>query len=63
MITEYKIEYNFDPETRFVTGVVPALNYLSSFGANFAEAEKNITEAIEAYLESLIKENAIKTLR
>jgi predicted RNase H-like HicB family nuclease len=59
MVTEYKIEYNFDPETRFIAAVVPALNYISSFGATFAEAEKHITEAIEAYLEALIKENAI----
>jgi predicted RNase H-like HicB family nuclease len=56
MVTEYKIEYDFDPETRSVTAVVPSLNYLSSFGGNFLEAETNIKEAIEVYLEALIRE-------
>lgn len=58
-LTEYKIEYDFDQETRAVTAVVPSLNYLSSFGATFTEAEKNITEAIAAYLEALTKEQRI----
>lgn len=57
--TEYKIKYDFDTETRAVTAVVPSLNYLSSFGATFAEAEKNITEAITAYLEALAKKQSI----
>jgi predicted RNase H-like HicB family nuclease len=57
MFTQYKIQYDFDPETRSVTAVVPALNYLSSFGDNFQKAEQNIKEAIQAYLEALIKEH------
>ncbi|MBI4359681.1 MAG: type II toxin-antitoxin system HicB family antitoxin [Candidatus Jacksonbacteria bacterium] len=59
LTTEYKIEYDFDQETGAVTAVVPALNYLSSFGATFAETEKNITEAIGAYLEALTKEESV----
>jgi predicted RNase H-like HicB family nuclease len=53
---EYRVIYEFDKETGQVIATVPSLNYVSSFGADFAEAERNIQEAVEAYLEALVKE-------
>ena len=50
---EVSIEYGFDVETNSVIATVPDLNYISSFGKDFAEAEKNVTEAVLAYLEAL----------
>ncbi|MDJ0601517.1 MAG: type II toxin-antitoxin system HicB family antitoxin [Crocosphaera sp.] len=50
---EFSIEYSFDSETNSVIATVPDLNYISSFGKDFAEAEKNVTEAVLAYLEAL----------
>lgn len=50
---EFPIEYSFDVETNSVIATVPELNYISSFGKDFAEAEKNVTEAVLAYLEAL----------
>ena len=50
---EFPVEYSFDFETKSVTATVPELNYISSFGKDFAEAEKNIIEAVSAYLEVL----------
>ena len=38
---EYKIEYDFDVETKQVMAVIPELNHVSSFGRTFAEAEAN----------------------
>ena len=54
---EYKIEYDFDTETKQVVAVIPELNHISSFGRTFAEAEANTKEAALCYLESLSKEN------
>jgi len=54
----YKIKYQFDKKTGQVTAEVPSLNYLSSFGKNFKQAEANIKEAIQIYLEALAKEHA-----
>ncbi len=56
MSYQYKIFYQFDPETRNVIATIPGLNYISSFGENFKEAEANIREAALAYLESFAKE-------
>ncbi|MFH1677347.1 MAG: type II toxin-antitoxin system HicB family antitoxin [Patescibacteria group bacterium] len=53
---EYKIEYKFDSETKNVMAVIPELNNVSSFGKTFAEAEANIKEASECYLEALVKD-------
>jgi predicted RNase H-like HicB family nuclease len=50
---DFPIEYSFDSETNSVIATVPDLNYISSFGKNFTEAEQNVTEAILAYLEAL----------
>ncbi|MBU0619687.1 type II toxin-antitoxin system HicB family antitoxin [Patescibacteria group bacterium] len=36
--------------------VIPELNNVSSFGKTFAEAEANIKEASECYLEALVKD-------
>jgi len=55
-VIEYRVIYEFDKETGQVTATVPDLNYVSSFVADFAEAERNIQEAVEAYLEALVKE-------
>jgi len=52
-MTEYRVVYEFDRDTGQVTATVPELNYVASFGADFAEAEQNITEAVAAYLEAL----------
>ncbi|HWG84886.1 MAG TPA: type II toxin-antitoxin system HicB family antitoxin [Deinococcales bacterium] len=49
----YRVEYAFDPETGSVTATVPELNHVSSFGTDFAEAERNVTEAALLYLETL----------
>jgi predicted RNase H-like HicB family nuclease len=53
-MTEYRVIYEFDQETGQVMATVPELNYVSSFGADFAEAERNIMEAVAAYLETLL---------
>jgi predicted RNase H-like HicB family nuclease len=50
---EFPVEYSFDIETKSVIATVPELNYISSFGKDFAEAEKNIIEAVLGYLEVL----------
>jgi predicted RNase H-like HicB family nuclease len=50
---ELAVEYNFDFETGTVMAIVPELNYISSFGKDFTEAETNIIEAVLAYLEVL----------
>jgi predicted RNase H-like HicB family nuclease len=50
---EFTVEYSFDVETNSVVATVPELNYISSFGKDFAEAEKNVIEAVLAYLEAL----------
>ena len=50
-MTEYRVIYQFDRETGQVMAAVPELNYVSSFGADFAEAEQNIMEAVAAYIE------------
>jgi predicted RNase H-like HicB family nuclease len=54
---EFKVEYSFDKETGMVTATVPELNYVSSFGETFEEAELNISEAVLAYLEALQRDN------
>ena len=48
---EYKIEYEVDKESGCVTATIPELNFVSSFGDTFAEAEANIKEAALGYLE------------
>lgn len=55
-MTEYRVIYEFDQETGQVMATVPELDYVSSFGADFAEAEQNIMEAVAAYLETLLAE-------
>lgn len=54
---EFPVEYSFDAETKSVIATVPELNYISSFGKNFSEAEKNIIEAVLGYLEVLKMDN------
>jgi len=54
---EYKIEYEFEPETKQITATIPELNHVSSFGDTFAEAEANVKEAALCYLEALVKDN------
>ncbi|MFH1643955.1 MAG: type II toxin-antitoxin system HicB family antitoxin [bacterium] len=56
---EYKIEYEFDKETRQVIATIPELNHTSSFGKTFAEAEANAKDAALCYLEALSKEKKI----
>jgi predicted RNase H-like HicB family nuclease len=58
-MTEYRVIYQFDQETGQVMATVPELNYVSSFGADFAEAEQNIMEAVAAYLEALLTEGQL----
>ena len=58
-MTEYRVTYEFDRETSQVIATVPELNYISSFGADFAEAEQNIMEAVAAYLEALLSEGQL----
>ncbi len=53
---EFAVEYSFDAETGSVVAIVPHLNYVSSFGRDFAEAEHNVIEAVLAYLEALKKD-------
>jgi predicted RNase H-like HicB family nuclease len=55
-MTEYRVIYEFDQETGQVMATVPELNYVSSFGADFADAEQNIMEAVAAYLETLARQ-------
>ncbi|MEA5508924.1 type II toxin-antitoxin system HicB family antitoxin [Crocosphaera sp. UHCC 0190] len=50
---EFPVEYSFDVETNSVIATVPDLNYISSFGKDFTEAEQNVIEAVLAYLEAL----------
>lgn len=50
---EFPIEYSFDAESNVVIATVPELNWVSSFGKDFAEAESNVMEAVLAYLEAL----------
>jgi predicted RNase H-like HicB family nuclease len=54
---EFPVEYSFDGESNLVIATIPQLNYISSFGKDFIEAETNITEAVLAYLEALEKDN------
>ena len=58
-MTEYRVIYEFDQETGQVMATVPELNYVSSYGADFAEAELNIMEAVAAYLETLLAEGQL----
>ena len=58
-MTEYRVIYEFDQETGQVMATVPELNYVSSFGADFTEAEQNIMEAVAAYLETLLAEDQL----
>ncbi len=53
----YKIIYKFDKTTGQVMAEVPSLNYISSFGKDFKQAETNIKEAIQAYLEAIAKKH------
>ena len=53
----YKIEYEIDKETSDVVATIPDLNYISSFGSSFAEAEANVKEAALGYLEVLKNQN------
>lgn len=53
---ELPVEYSFDFDSKMVIATILQLNYISSFGKDFKEAEKNITEAVLAYLEALEKE-------
>jgi len=53
---EYKIEYSLDKESDNIIAVIPELNNVLSFGKTFAEAESNIKEAAECYLEALLKD-------
>ena len=53
---EFPVEYSFDLDSNMVIATIPQLNYISSFGQDFTEAEKNITEAVLAYLEALEKD-------
>lgn len=53
---EFPVEYSFDSDSNLVIATIPQLNYISSFGKDFSEAENNITEAVLAYLEALEKE-------
>lgn len=53
---EFRVEYSFDVESGAVIATVPDLNYVSSFGKDFAEAEKNVTEAVQVYLEALLED-------
>ena len=50
---EFQIEYSFEAESNAVIATVPELNWVSSFGKDFAEAETNVIEAVLAYLEAL----------
>jgi predicted RNase H-like HicB family nuclease len=52
---EFPVEYSFDSDSNMVIATIPQLNYISSFGQDFSEAEKNVTEAVLAYLEALEK--------
>lgn len=52
-IYSYSVFYQLDPDGGYVA-YVPALPGCHSQGDTFEEAEKNITEAIEVYLESLV---------
>ena len=52
---EFPVEYSFDSDSNMVIATIPQLNYISSFGQDFSEAEKNVTEAVLAYLETLEK--------
>ncbi|MDJ0580984.1 type II toxin-antitoxin system HicB family antitoxin [Crocosphaera sp.] len=54
---ELPVEYSFDIDSNLVIATVPDLNYISSFGKDFAEAEKNVIEAVLAYLEALKQDN------
>lgn len=58
-MTEYRVIYQFDQETGQVMAAVPEVNYVSSFGADFADAEQNIMEAVAAYLEALLAEGQL----
>ena len=37
---EFPVEYSFDIDSNMVIATIPQLNYISSFGQDFAEAEK-----------------------
>ncbi len=56
---ELSVEYSFDFETGSVVAIVPELNYISSFGKDFTEAESNVIEAVLAYLEALEKDGLL----
>ena len=54
---EYKIEYEVDKKSGRIVATIPELNHVSSYGANFAEAESNVREAALGYLELLTMKN------
>lgn len=53
----YTVIYEADPEGGFVASV-PALPGCYSQGDSLGDAKKNITEAIELYLEELQEDNS-----
>ena len=59
MIFEVKVKYGYDQKTKSYTAEIPELNYVSSFGDTFEECEKNIKEAVLAYLESNLIEKLV----
>ena len=53
----YKIEYKTDKKTGQVVATIPELNHVSSFGDSFAEAEANVREAAQGFIEVLLKKH------
>lgn len=53
----YTYRVIIEPDGRYYHGYVPALPGCHTFGETIAGTKKNIKEAIEVYVESLIDDN------
>jgi len=51
-MVNFNIPYNYDPQTKQYIAEIPQLN-LSDFGDTIDEAEKNVKQALKAYLEEV----------
>ncbi|MEK7147163.1 MAG: type II toxin-antitoxin system HicB family antitoxin [Patescibacteria group bacterium] len=54
----YTYRIIIEPDGKYYHGYVPALSGCHTFGRTIVETKKNLREAIEVYLESLIDDGA-----
>ena len=57
MIHNHTYRVIIEPDGKHFHGYVPALSGCHTFGKTIAETKKNLKEALQLYLESLIADN------